>query len=61
MLLFGTILLLNLTDLPPYTVIWYIRLFVTVEMSNFKLDQHVNEMMITAGKNFRIFHGQVFL
>ena len=30
-LLFGTILLLNLTDLLPYTVIWPIRLFGTRE------------------------------
>ena len=30
-LLFGTILLLNLTDLPPYTIIWPIRLFGTRE------------------------------
>ena len=30
-LLFGTILLLNLTDLPPYTFIWPIRLFGTQE------------------------------
>ena len=28
-LLFGTILLLNLTDLPPYTFIWSIHLFGT--------------------------------
>ena len=31
MLLFGTTLSLNFTDLPPYTVIWPIRLFGTRE------------------------------
>ena len=38
-LLFGTILLLNLTDLPPYTFIWPIRLFGTREYIKHFIDR----------------------